>query len=257
MIKRIVIKVGTSTLTHDTGLLNLRKIDMLTRVIADIMNAGTQVVLVTSAAIAVGRAKLRPQSPCVEIADKQAAASVGQLELMCIYSRYFSECGVTVGQILLTKDVTDDPERKAHVTNTLEALLGYGMLPIVNANDTVAVDELTFGDNDTLSAYVARLVEAELLVLLTDVDGLLDRSPNLPDARIIPVVERIDDDLRGIAGGIGSSRGTGGMITKVSAAEIAGGAGINTVIVSGHDPRVLYDLAEGKRRGTLFQLADR
>ncbi len=250
---RVVIKVGTSSLTHESGQLNLRKIEQLTRVIADIKNAGSSPVLVTSGAIGVGRSKLKNHSDCRTTADKQAAASIGQVELMYIYSRFFSDYGVTVGQILLTKDIMDDPHRKENVTNTMEALLRYGIVPVINENDTVAVDELVFGDNDTLSAYVATIVGAKLLILLTDVEGLYDGSPSLDTSRLIPRVTEITDEIKALAGGIGSSRGTGGMITKLQAAEIAMAHNIATVIACGNNPDIIYDIVDGKPRGTRFE----
>lgn len=210
--RRIVIKIGTSTLTHTTGHLNLRRIETLVKIVSDFKNAGQQVILVSSGAVGAGLAKLgldhRPRTP----EEKQAVAAVGQSELMKIYERFFSTFGHTVGQILMTRDVVDDPARRAAIENTFESLLSLGCVPIVNENDSVSIEELKFGGNDTLSAYVALICRADLLINLSDVDGFYDSDPRKnPDATLIPVVERIDDPLIASAGGAGTERGTGGM----------------------------------------------
>ena len=254
---RIVVKIGSSTLTHCTGKLNLKLIEKLVRVLADLNNQGNEVVLVSSGAQAVGVARLnllkRPEST----EGKQAVSSVGQCELMSIYSRFFADYGCNVGQILLTKDVTADKERKQNVMNTFETLLEYGCIPIVNENDSVEVEEIKFGDNDTLSAIVAGFVGADLLILLTDVDGLYDGDPSEnSEAKKIKVVNKIDDYIREIAGAPSSNKGTGGMTTKVKAAEIAFKYKIPMYIGRGQDPDIIYDIIQGKNPGTLFKTDD-
>ncbi|MGI6030156.1 MAG: glutamate 5-kinase [Eubacteriales bacterium] len=250
--KRIVVKVGSSTLTHPaTGKINLRRIDELTRTLADLMNAGKEVVLVSSGAMAVGRSRLGVERSG-SMAEKQASAAVGQCELMYLYDRAFANYSKTTAQVLLTRDVIDRPHCKENVENTLEALLAMGVIPIVNENDTVSYEEIEIGDNDTLSAIVATLVGADTLVLLTDIDGLYNKNPAEADAKLVPVVYQIDDDIRAVAGGAGSKVGTGGMITKIHAAEIATQAGITMVIAKGEDPSVLYDIFDGKAVGTVF-----
>lgn len=254
-VRRIVIKVGTSTLTHATGKLNLRRIDRLTRCVADLENRGYQVVLVSSGAIGVGAKKLRlPERP-TELRMKQAAAAVGQCELMHIYDKMFLEYGVTVAQILLTaEDVVDHSSRRQNVHNTFSALMETGVIPIVNENDSVSVKEIQFGDNDSLSADVAKLCEADLLVIFTDIDGLYDDNPNEnPEARLIRVVRGfISDKLRKAAGGAGTKFGTGGMATKLNAAEICMNANIPMFVVNGSEPEILFDLLDGRLEGTLF-----
>lgn len=251
--KRVVVKVGTSTLTYENGHLNLRRIESLVKVLSDMKNAGREVILVTSGAIGVGAGHLGLKERPRDIGGKQAAAAVGQCELMYTYDKQFAEYGHVTAQVLLTRDVVEDTTRKQNVINTLCRLLEYGALPIINENDTVAVEEIEFGDNDTLSAMVAELVQADALILLTDIDGLYDADPHTnPDAKLIPVVHAIDEGLLSLAGGAGSSRGTGGMITKLHAAEIAMAAGIPTVIMDGSRPSRLYDLMDGVSLGTIF-----
>ncbi len=252
-VKRVVVKVGTSTLTYENGRLNLRRIESLVKVLSDIKNSGKEVVLVTSGAIGVGAGQLGLKERPRDIGGKQAAAAVGQCELMYTYDKQFAEYGHVTAQMLLTRDVVEDENRKRNVINTLHRLLEYGAVPIINENDTVATEEIEFGDNDTLSAMVAELAGAELLVLLTDIDGLFDADPRVhPDAQRIPVVEKIDESLLAIAGGAGSSRGTGGMLTKLYAARIASAAGIYTIIMDGARPSRLYDVLDGQSVGTLF-----
>ncbi|MDD2363127.1 MAG: glutamate 5-kinase [Oscillospiraceae bacterium] len=251
--KRVVVKIGTSTLTYANGKLNLRRIESLVRVLSDIKNSGKEVLLVTSGAIGVGAAHLGLTERPRDMGGKQAAAAVGQCELMYIYDKHFSEYGHVTAQVLLTRDVIDDKNRKNNVINTIQRLLEYGAVPIVNENDTVSFEEIEFGDNDSLSAVVAVLSGADALIILTDIDGVYTADPRTnPDAKFIPLVEKIDDDLRKAASGAGSSRGTGGMITKLHAAEIASAQGISTVILNGSDPSRLYDLFEGKPVGTLI-----
>ncbi|GAA6397394.1 glutamate 5-kinase [Solibaculum mannosilyticum] len=254
--QRIVVKVGTSTLTHDTGKLHIRRIEGLVRVLSDLKNEGREIVLVSSGAIGVGVGKMglvrRPSDP----AGRQALAAVGQCELMFMYDKLFSEYGHVVAQVLLTRFDVDNAERKHNVINTFSRLLDLGALPIVNENDTVAIDELVgnnFGDNDTLSAIVAKIVDADALVLLTDIDGLYTDDPHKnPQAQRIDVVHTIDDSVRKLAKGRGSSRGTGGMVTKIAAAQIAMDAGIPCAIVLGEKPHRLYHLFEGTQTGTVF-----
>ena len=250
--RRIVVKIGTSTLTHDTGFLNLHRIETLVRTVADLCNAGKEIVLVSSGAVSAGVAKMHTHRPtCTR--EKQAMAAVGQSELMKLYSNYFAEYGHTVAQILMTKDVVDNPTRRSAAEDTFATLSGRGCVPIDNENDSVSTTGITFDDNDTLSAYVALVCHADLLINLSDVDGLYDSDPHKnPDARHIDTVHGIDEAITRMAGGAGTARGTGGMATKLSAAKIVLAAGIPMVITCGQDPRVLYDLLEGKPVGTLF-----
>lgn len=252
-IRRLVVKVGTSTLTHDTGKLNLRRMDHLTRVLADLRNRGIEIILVSSGAIGVGVGKLKLPSKPHDIGGRQACAAVGQCELMYIYDKFFGEYGHATGQVLLTRDCVDDKLRLYNIRNAFERLIDLGALPIVNENDTVATEEIEFGDNDTLSAIVAKTVEADALVILTDIDGLHAQNPKMhPEAELIHVVEHIDENTRSIAGGAGSSRGTGGMYTKIIAAEIATQAGVTTAIIDGSAPENLYALLAGEEVGTIF-----
>ena len=251
--KRIVVKVGTSTLTHKSGRINIRLMEELVKVLADIQNSGRELVLVSSGAIGVGVGKLGLRERPRDIPGKQAAAAVGQCELMYLYDRYFSEYNHTVGQVLLTRYSLDDPESRENVHNTFETLLALGAIQKKKKNDTVATDEIRVGDNDTLSAIVAKIIGADALVLLTDIDGLYTADPTKdPGAVLVPEVREIDDRLMETASGAGSSRGTGGMVTKLAAGRIALSAGADMYIVSGKDPRILYDLVEGKAVGTHF-----
>ncbi len=251
---RIVVKVGTSTLTHNTGHLNLRRIASLVQVLSDMKNHGIQVVLVSSGAVSAGVAKVGfghiPDSP----EEKQAMAAIGQSELMKLYDRFFSDYGHTVAQILLTKDVLSNPDRRSAAENTFNRLLEMNCIPIVNENDSISTDELTkFGGNDILSAYVAELCRADLLINLSDIDGLFDADPRTnPNARLIDRVEAIDDKIVAIAGGAGTNRGTGGMIAKIRAAERVTSAGIPMFILNGQNPEVLYTLLDGGHVGTYF-----
>ncbi len=250
---RIVVKVGTSTLTHPSGLINIRRIEQFVKVLADLKNMGKEIVLVTSGAIGVGVGKLGLKERPSDTRSKQAAAAIGQCELMYIYDRQFSEYNHVISQVLLTRDVVEDERRCALCRNTFSRLLEYGVIPVVNENDTVAVEEIEFGDNDTLSAVVATLCDADLLIILSDIDGLYTDNPRTnPDATLIRAVTEIDDYILSIAHGAGSARGTGGMITKIHAAEVAGEAGIDTVVMSGTDPALIYRLLEGESVGTRF-----
>ena len=249
--RRLVVKIGTSTLTHEEGHLNLRRIEALVKILSDFKNAGHQVVLVSSGAVSAGVARLGTHRPtCTK--EKQAMAAVGQSELMKIYSRFFSDYGHTVAQMLLTKDVIDNPVRRAAAVDTFETLREMGCVPIVNENDCVSTTELNFGGNDTLSAYVALVSGADLLINLSDVDGLFDSDPRKNEnAKLIARVERVDDVLD-MAGGAGTERGTGGMATKLEAAKLVTEAGIPMFILNGKDPHVLYDLLDGTAVGTYF-----
>ena len=255
--KRIVVKVGTSTITYENGRMNMRNIDRLARAIADLMNSGREVVLVTSGAIGVGVGCLDlPERPS-EMRDKQAVAAVGQCELMNVYSRCFAEYSRVVAQILLTKDGIDDPITRANISNTMEALIEKGILPVVNENDTVSTAEIphagTFGDNDTLSALVARVVNADLLIILSDIDALYDSNPKEnPDAKRISVVTEVSDELIRAAGGAGSALGTGGMQTKIIAMSMLMDHGIAGVIAEGSQSQILEDILDGEDIGTLF-----
>lgn len=254
--RRVVIKVGTSTLTYDTGLANIRRLEKLVRVLSDLRNSGKEIILVTSAAMSIGAGKLGLPGKPLDTPGRQAAAAVGQSELMHLYDAQFTAWNHTVAQVLLTKDVVEDDIRRENVVNTLNRLLELRAVPIINENDTVAVDELegdNFGDNDTLSAIVAQLAEADALVILSDIDGLYDDNPQKnPGARLIPVVAHIDETIESYASGTGSNRGTGGMVTKIHAARIAEAAGIDMAIINGSDPARLYDLFDGEPVGTFF-----
>ncbi len=252
--KRIVVKVGTSTLTHKTGRLNIRRMERLVKVLADIQNSGRQIMLVSSGAVGLGMSKMGLGERPKETAMKQACAAVGQCELMYMYDKLFGEYNITVAQILLTRYILDSP-RKNNVENTFERLIDRGVIPIVNENDTVAIDELEleFGENDSLAAHVGIFSRADMLIILSDIDGLYDGNPREnPNARLISEVHKIDDKIRSLAGGAGSGLGTGGMITKINAAEIAMSAGMDMAILNGRNPAVLYDFFDGKKVGTVF-----
>ena len=250
---RIVVKIGTSTLAHSTGRLNIRRIEELCKVLSDLKNAGHEIILVSSGAIGMGVGKLSLSKRPEDIPTKQAAAAVGQCELMYTYDKLFTEYNHNVAQLLITAPDIEDGVRKLNFHNTLERLLELGVLPIVNENDTVSTDEIEIGDNDTLSAIVTANVNADLLVLLSDIDGLYDSDPHKNrDAKLIETVSEINDDIMKLAGDKGSALGTGGMITKLNAAKIATEAGCEMVIANGENPCVLYDIAEGKKVGTRF-----
>ena len=250
---RIVIKIGTSTLAHPTGHLNIRRVEQLCKIMSDIKNAGHELILVSSGAIGMGVGKLGLREKPKDIPSKQAAAAVGQCELMYVYDKLFSEYHHTVAQLLITGDDTASDIRRFNFTNTLNRLLELGAMPIINENDTVATDEIVIGDNDTLAAIVARSVHADMLILLSDIDGLYTADPHThPDAKLIPVVEEITPEIEMLAGGAGSSLGTGGMLTKVIAAKRATAAGVDMIITNGAHAEVLYDIVEGKPVGTRF-----
>ena len=251
---RIVVKVGTSTLAHATGRLNIRHVEQLVKVLSDLKNAGHEMILVSSGAIGMGVGKLNLPGRPGDMPTKQAAAAVGQCELMYTYDRLFTQYNHTVAQILLTGEDVEHPSRRENFENTLERLLQLGALPVINENDTVATAEIKVGDNDTLGAIVARCARADLLVLLSDIDGLFTADPRKdPAARLIPVVEAIGPEIEALAAGAGSDLGTGGMATKVRAAKMVTAAGCDMVIANGARPEVLYDIAEGKSAGTRFK----
>ena len=250
---RIVIKVGTSTLTHATGNLNIRRVDKLCRVLSDIKNAGHEVILVSSGAVGMGVGKLSLKERPKDIPSKQAVAAVGQCELMYTYDRAFSEHNHVVAQILLSAYDVENEERRRNFHNTIFRLLELGVLPIINENDTVATEELAIGDNDTLSAIVAVSAGADLLVLLSDIDGLYTADPRKdPNAKLLTEVHGVTPEIIALAGGKGSSLGTGGMATKLSAAKLANEAGIDMIIANGSDPDLLYAITEGQAVGTRF-----
>lgn len=251
--KRIVIKVGSSTLTHQTGKLNFSKIENLAMQIADLVNQGKEVILVSSGAIAVGVARLGLKERPKTIPGKQAAAAVGQGILMHTYEKIFADYGQIVAQILLTKADAVDRKRYTNCRNTFMALLAQGVIPIVNENDVVAVDEIKIGDNDTLSAIVASIVDADVLIILSDIDGLYTSNPQTdPQAKLVAEVTDITVDIEKSAGGAGTSLGTGGMATKIQAAKIAVSSGISMLIASGETKNILHKLMQGEELGTIF-----
>ena len=249
---RIVIKVGTSTLAHGTGRLNIRRIEHLCKVMSDLKNSGHEIILVSSGAIGMGVGKLGLGKRPEDIAAKQAAAAVGQCELMYVYDKLFTEYNHTVAQILVTGPDLGNAERRKNFENTLYKLLEFDAIPIINENDTVSTDEIEIGDNDTLSAIIASGIKADLLVLLSDIDGLYDKNPKThSDARLIETVEKITDEIVAHADGKGTL-GTGGMETKIKAAKMVTGSGCDMIIANGSQPELLYDIAGGKPVGTRF-----
>ena len=250
---KAVIKVGTSTLAHPTGNLNIRRMEALCRILSDLKNAGHEIILVSSGAIGMGVGKLNLGARPSDTEGKQAAAAVGQCELMYTYDKLFSEYNHTVAQILLTADDLRHEDRHKNFANTMQRLLALRVLPVINENDTVATEEIEIGDNDTLAAIVAVSVGADLLVLLSDIDGLFTADPRKhPDAELIHRVDVLDEHILSLGGGKGSSLGTGGMQTKLRAAKIATGAGCEMVIANGAYPEKLYDILEGRDVGTRF-----
>ena len=250
---RIVVKIGTSTLAHATGHLNIRRVEQLCKVMSDIKNAGHEVILVSSGAIGMGVGKLGLRERPKDIPSKQAAAAVGQCELMYTYDKLFSEYHHTVAQLLITGEDTQSEKRHLNFTNTLNRLLELGALPIINENDTVATDEIVIGDNDTLAAIVAQSVSADLLILLSDIDGLYTTDPHKdPNAKLLTQVTAIDDNIKKLAGVSSTTQGTGGMVTKLHAAEICLSCGCDMVIANGRNPDNLYDILDGKPVGTRF-----
>ena len=251
--KRIVIKVGTSTLSHPTGSLNLRQVESLIQVFADLKNSGKEIVFVTSGAVAVGHSVIAHDNSAVSIQEKQAYAAIGQSELMNLYKTEFLRHGHKVAQILMTRDVIANPERKSNVANTINTLLEWNVVPIINANDSVSIEHLDFDENDTLSAIAAKLCKADLLVILTDVDGLYDKNPTIhEDATLLPLVRKITCEMIASAKDKGSAMSKGGMLTKLEAATLALEDEIETVIINGENPNILYDLFENKAKCTIF-----
>lgn len=243
---RIVIKVGTSTLAHPTGLLNIKRVEQMCKVISDLKNAGNEIVLVSSGAIGMGLGKLGLTGKPADIPTKQAAAAIGQCELMYTYDKLFSEYNHTVAQILMTGAYVTIEDYGKNLKNTLFRLLELGVIPIINENDTVTTDEIVIGDNDTLGATIANEVKADLLILLSDIDGLFTGDPNKdPNAKRIDVVEEITEEIETLAGNRGSVLGTGGMITKIKAAKLVAENGIDMVIANGKNPEILYDIING------------
>ena len=250
---RIVIKIGTSTLAYATGQLNIRRVEALCKTMSDIRNAGHELILVSSGAIGMGVGKLGLRQRPQDIPGKQAAAAVGQCELMYIYDKLFSEYHHTVAQLLITADNLTNETRHGNFTNTLNRLLELGVVPVINENDTVATEEIVIGDNDTLAARVAESVGGQLLILLSDIDGLYTADPHTdPNARLLPVVRRVDEDIKKLAGVSSTTQGTGGMVIKLRAAEICLDCGCEMVIANGNNPAALYDIVEGKPVGTRF-----
>lgn len=253
--KRVVIKVGTSTLCYKTGNLNIRRVRKLIEVMSDLKNEGRDIIFVTSGAVGIGVGRAGLSKRPTDIPTKQACAAIGQCELMNIYDREFSKFNHTVAQLLVTRDVISNKTRHENAFNTLHRLLEMNIVPIINANDTVSIEQLDFDENDTLSAVMAQLCEADLLVILTDVDGLYDKNPSDPDAKHIPLVTKLTDELINSTKQKGSELASGGMITKLEAAQIAGESNIPTVIINGDDPENLYGIFDGTAKCTVFDLA--
>ena len=252
MKKRIVIKVGTSSLTYDTGKTNIARMAKLVSVISDLKNMGCDIVLVSSGAVGIGLSKLGIADKPAQIPPLQAAAAIGQCELMFLYDKFFSEYGYNVAQMLLTTEDVQNAESRGHIIDVFNQLLEYGTVPVVNENDSVSVDELKKGDNDCLSAIVATLIKADMLIMLTDKDGMYDKDPTEnDDANLISYVEEINSEIYSIAGGA-SSKGTGGFATKVKAAEIATSNGITTYVINGDKPTAIYKILNGEQIGTRF-----
>ena len=255
---RVVIKIGTSTLAHSTGRINIRRVEELCKVLSDIKNAGNEIILVSSGAIGMGVGKLSLPGRPADIRTKQAAAAVGQCELMYVYDKLFSEYNHTVAQILITGDDIDHTDRKTNFENTMRRLLELGVLPIVNENDSISTQEIEIGDNDTLGAIVATTISADLLIILSDIDGLFTADPHTDsNAKLLHKVEKITPEIEAMIGGAGTKLGTGGMITKIKAAKMTTARGIDMVIANGKDPDILYDILEGKEIGTRFLGSDK
>lgn len=254
--KRTVVKVGTSTLTYENGKLNYRTIESLCKVLSDLQNKGEQIMLVSSGAIGVGMGKTGLVKRPSETKKKQALAAIGQCELMFMYDKFFGEYNHSVAQILLTRYAVETEQKRQNIINTIDELLSMNIIPIINENDTVAIDELegnNFGDNDMLSAIVASLVNADRLIILTDIDGLYDSNPRAnPNAKKITTVDKITPEILAMAAGSGSNRGTGGMLTKLQAAEYATSRGVICHVINGSNPKSLYEILDGKNKGTVF-----
>ncbi|MBN1182918.1 MAG: glutamate 5-kinase [Bacteroidales bacterium] len=251
--KRLVIKIGTSSLTYPNGRLNFHRIEKFANVLSAIHKDGRDVILVSSGSIAVGAGRMGMDKKPQRLAEKQALAAIGQAELIKIYQKFFDEYDQFVAQVLLTKDGIINPVRRNNARNTLKALTDMNIIPIINENDTVATQEIEFGDNDTLSADVAVLAGADLLIMLSDIDGLYSSDPRKdPNAKIIPMVMEISNEMEESAKGAGTSFGTGGMVTKITAAKVCRTEGIDTVIINGNNPDNIYKLLSGEEIGTLF-----
>ena len=251
--KRIVVKIGSSSLTHKTGKLNLKRIGSLVRTLSDLSNAGKEIILVTSGAVPAGAGKLGMKIPLDKIGDKKAAAAVGQADLMNIYNRFFSSYGVNIAQILLTRDVVESELRRKEAEETFSVLIKMGCVPIVNENDTVSSDELNFSGNDILSAYVSKLCGADLVINFSDQDGLYDKNPSEhKDAKLIHLVTELTPEVLAYAGGAGSLRGTGGFVTKLQAAQLLTRDNTPMVIANAKDPEILYDILDGIIAGTII-----
>ena len=250
---RIVIKVGTSTLAHSTGLLNIKRVEQMCKVISDLKNAGNEIVLVSSGAIGMGLGKVGITKRTGDISTLQAGAAIGQCELMYVYDKLFGEYNHTVAQILMTGAFVAIEDYGKNLDNTLFRLLELGVIPIVNENDTVTTDEIVIGDNDTLGAIIAKRVKADKLIMLSDIDGLYTANPAVdPDAKRLEVIEEVTEEIEAIAGAPGSHLGTGGMITKIKAAKMATESGIEVIIANGKDPAILYDIMNGDAICTRF-----
>ena len=250
---KIVVKIGTSTLTHENGRLNIRRTEDLCKTMSDLKNSGHEIIIVSSGAIAMGTGKLGLTSRPEDMATKQAAAAVGQCELMYTYDKLFAGFNHAVAQILVTASDFLDETRHQNFSTTLHRLLELGVVPVINENDTIATEEISIGDNDTLAAEVAKSAGADLLILLSDIDGLYTDDPSKnADAKIISEVREINDEILAMAGDSNSEHGTGGMKTKISAAKICTDAGCDMVIANGKNPEVLYEITEGKNIGTRF-----
>lgn len=251
--KRIVVKIGTSTLAYDNGALNIRRIEQLVRTLSDFKNSGYEIVMVSSGAVGSGFARLALREYPTALTEKQACAAVGQIQLMKLYDNFFADYGHSIAQILMTKDVIDNPKRFEYARGTFNELIKMGCVPIVNENDPLSIEELKFGGNDTLSAYVGIVCGADFIVNLSDIDGLYDADPRVnPNAKPIDRVDEITDEIISYAGGSGSKLGTGGMATKLKAAKIATDNGIPMLIMNGSDPFKLYEILDGKHLGTYF-----
>jgi glutamate 5-kinase len=251
--KRIVVKIGTSSLTYQNGRLNFQRIEKLAYVLSAVRKKGIQVTLVSSGAIGVGAGRLGMSERPVELARKQALAAIGQAELIKIYQKFFSDYDQVVAQVLLTKDVISNSVRHRNAKSTIERLLEMEIIPIINENDTISTYEIEFGDNDTLSAIVAKLIRSDLLIMLSDIDGLYSIDPRISDeAQIIHTVTEITPELENLANGAGTSFSTGGMKTKLAAAKICTGENIDVVITNGSVPEIIFSILDGKEVGTHF-----
>lgn len=251
---KVVIKIGTSTLTHKTGKINIKNTEKLCKIISDIKNQGNEIIIVSSGAIAMGVGKLSLNSKPTDIPTKQACASIGQCELMYFYDKMFSEYNHTISQILITRDDFSHEDRHQNFTNTLNRLLQLGVMPIINENDTISTNEIKVGDNDTLSAHVAKSISADLLIILSDIDGLYTADPRKDkNAKLIELVEEINDETLSFGDGAGSQLGTGGMKTKLEAAKICTQSGSDMIIINGQNPDLLYDCFSDKQVGTKFK----